>query len=67
VAQGLSNKEIAHRLTVSLTTVRAHITKILSKLHLSNRTQAALYALKQGVALLEGAQQPGRVLVSVQA
>lgn len=52
VAQGLSNEAIAERLTLSERTVRTHVTNILSKLQLANRTQAALYALRQGLASL---------------
>lgn len=52
VAQGLSNLEIADRLAVSERTMRNHVGSILSKLHLANRTQAALYALRQGLAEL---------------
>lgn len=52
VAQGLSNQEIAQVLIVSERTVGNHIGAILSKLRLSNRTQAALYALKCGFATL---------------
>lgn len=48
VAQGLSNLNIAEQLVISERTVRSHISNILEKLHLSNRTQAALYALRQG-------------------
>jgi NarL family two-component system response regulator LiaR len=47
VAQGLSNQQIADKLVVSEWTVRKHVHNILSKLHLANRTQAALYALKK--------------------
>jgi NarL family two-component system response regulator LiaR len=43
VAQGLSNKEIAAKLHVSANTVRSHISNILRKLKLSNRTQIAIY------------------------
>jgi len=50
VAQGLPNQEIAEKLFISERTVRTHITNILSKLHLANRTQAALYALREGLA-----------------
>lgn len=50
VAQGLSNHEIAERLVISERTVGNHIGNILSKLHLANRTQAALYALREGIA-----------------
>jgi len=48
VAKGRSNQEIAERLVVSERTVGAHVSNILSKLHLANRTQAALYALRKG-------------------
>lgn len=53
VAEGLTNQEIANRLVVSERTVRAHVSNILSKLHLANRTQAALYALREGIASLD--------------
>ena len=53
VAQGLTNQEIADRLSISPRTVGAHVGHILDKLHLANRTQAALYALRQGLADLE--------------
>jgi len=53
VAQGLTNQEIADRLYVSERTVRTHVSNILSKLHLANRTQAALYALRKGLASLD--------------
>jgi NarL family two-component system response regulator LiaR len=49
VAQGLSNQEIAMRLVLSERTVGTHISSILGKLHLANRTQAALYALREGL------------------
>ena len=52
VAQGLSNQEIADTLIVGEGTVRTHVSNILSKLHLANRTQAALYALREGLAPL---------------
>lgn len=55
VAQGLSNQEIADRLVIGEATVRSHVSSILSKLHLASRTQAALYALREGyVSLDEG-------------
>ncbi|MCL7454167.1 MAG: response regulator transcription factor [Anaerolineae bacterium] len=50
VAQGLANQEIADQLVVSERTVRKHVSNILGKLHLANRTQAALYALRTGIA-----------------
>jgi NarL family two-component system response regulator LiaR len=49
LAQGLSNQEIADTLGISLYTVRSHVRNILGKLHLANRTQAALYALDKGM------------------
>ena len=52
VAQGCSNREIADRLFISEATVRTHVSNILSKLHLASRTQAALYALREGYASL---------------
>lgn len=53
VAHGLSNQEIADRLTISERTVRTHISHILDKLDLENRTQAALYALRHGLTGLD--------------
>ncbi len=49
IAQGLSNQEIADELAVSEPTVRAHVSRILGKLHLASRTQAALYAVREGL------------------
>jgi NarL family two-component system response regulator LiaR len=49
IAQGHSNHEIAEILVVSERTVTSHISNILEKLHLANRTQAALYAIKEGL------------------
>jgi NarL family two-component system response regulator LiaR len=53
VAQGRSNRQIAQQLVIAEMTVRTHVSNILSKLHLASRTQAALYALKEGLASLE--------------
>jgi NarL family two-component system response regulator LiaR len=53
IARGLSNQEIAETLYLHERTVAKHVGSILSKLHLANRTQAALYALKRGLAELE--------------
>jgi len=49
VAQGYSNQDIAEQLTVSVATVRFHVTNIFTKLQVENRTQAALYAIKAGL------------------
>jgi NarL family two-component system response regulator LiaR len=49
IAEGLSNQEIADRIAVSEPTVRAHVSRILGKLHLASRTQAALYAVREGL------------------
>lgn len=47
IAQGLSNKQIATHLVLSEKTVKTHVSNILAKLHLADRTQAALYAVKK--------------------
>lgn len=52
IAQGSSDTDIADTLTVSKTTVRFHVSNILSKLRAQNRTQAALYAIKEGYVTL---------------
>lgn len=49
IANGMSNNEIAGELVISEHTVRGHVSNILSKLHLADRTQAAVYAWKKGV------------------
>jgi NarL family two-component system response regulator LiaR len=56
VARGLSNQDIADKLVISERTVRTHVSNILSKLQLANRTQAALYALKEGLTSLDEPQ-----------
>jgi len=57
LAIGLSNEELASRLFISEATARTHVSNILAKLNLSNRTQAALYALRYGLASLEDIEQ----------
>ena len=49
LALGLSNQEIADSLTISERTARKHVSNILDKLHVSNRTQAALFAVHRGI------------------
>ncbi len=50
IARGHNNQAIAAALTISHKTVKTHVSNILSKLHLADRTQAAIYALQQGIA-----------------
>jgi NarL family two-component system response regulator LiaR len=52
VARGQTNREISERLAISEATVRTHVSSILAKLKLSSRTQAALYALREGLTPL---------------
>jgi NarL family two-component system response regulator LiaR len=49
IASGLSNNEIADQLVISDHTVKGHVSNIFSKLHLADRTQAAVYAWQKGV------------------
>lgn len=56
IAQGYENHDIAEQLVVSEATVRTHVSNILGKLHLATRTQAALYALREGLANLDHQQ-----------
>ena len=53
LAKGKSNRNIAEELSISETTVRTHVSNILGKLHLASRTEAALYALKEGMANID--------------
>ncbi len=53
VARGMSNRQIADEMVISEATVRTHVSNILGKLHLASRTEAALYALREGIASLE--------------
>jgi NarL family two-component system response regulator LiaR len=49
IAKGLSNREIAEQLIISEFTVKGHVSNVLSKLHLADRTKAAVYAWQKGV------------------
>lgn len=49
IADGLANKEIADQLYLSEKTVKGHVSNILSKLHLQDRTQAAIFAWREGI------------------
>lgn len=53
VAEGMSNRDIAENLHVSETTVRTHVSHILGKVGVKNRVQAALFALRTGIATLD--------------
>ena len=53
LAKGCNNKEIAEKLFIGETTVRTFVSRILKKLHLDNRVQATLYALREGLTSLE--------------
>jgi NarL family two-component system response regulator LiaR len=58
IARGMSNQEIADSLVVGEATVRSHVSSILRKLQLASRTQAALYALREGIASLDADDPP---------
>jgi NarL family two-component system response regulator LiaR len=49
IANGLTNTDIAAKLVISENTVKCHVSNILSKLHLADRTQAAVFAWEQGI------------------
>ena len=53
IASGYSNQKIADQLVISLGTVKGHVSNILSKLHLADRTQAAVYAWQEGLVRRE--------------
>ncbi len=57
LTKGLENEEIAQQLGIAEVTVRTHISHILAKLQLTNRIQATLYALKEGLVSLEACLQ----------
>jgi len=49
IANGLSNNQIAEQLVISENTVKGHVSNILSKLHLADRTQVAVFAWQKGI------------------
>jgi DNA-binding NarL/FixJ family response regulator len=53
IAKGYSNERIADELVISMGTVKGHVSNILSKLHLADRTQAAAYAWQEGIVRRE--------------
>ena len=53
IANGLSNSQIAEKLVISENTVKGHVSNILSKLHLADRTQVAVYAWQRGLVQRE--------------
>ena len=53
LARGMTNREISEELVIAEVTVRSHISRILDKLHLANRVQATLYALREGMVDLD--------------
>jgi NarL family two-component system response regulator LiaR len=54
IANGMTNSQIAEKLVISENTVKGHVSNILSKLHLADRTQAAVYAWQQGIVNRHG-------------
>jgi two-component system, NarL family, nitrate/nitrite response regulator NarL len=59
LVEGKTNKEIADILIVTENTVKTHLTNILTKLHLQNRIQAAVYAVRQGLVDGDTRRDPG--------
>ena len=58
LAKGYTDREIADQLCLTSVTVRSHISRVLSKLNVKNRVQAALYGLRSGLVPLEAAHDP---------
>jgi len=53
IARGYTNQKLAEELVISIGTVKGHVSNILSKLHLADRTQAAVYAWREGIVRRE--------------
>ncbi|UCC51201.1 MAG: response regulator transcription factor, partial [Anaerolineaceae bacterium] len=53
IARGYTNQKIAESLVITVGTVKGHVSNILSKLHLADRTQAAVYAWQEGIVRRE--------------
>lgn len=58
IAEGLANEAIASRLVISEKTVKCHVSNILGKLHVADRTQAAVYAWREGILRQRGNGTP---------
>src|SRR5213078_232738 len=58
VAEGMSNREIADKLVLSPETVKSHVAAILEKLNVSDRTQAAIYAVRNGLVKQPATRPP---------
>ena len=56
IASGLTNSKIAEMLVISQNTVKGHVSNVLSKLHLADRTEAAVYAWKEGIVRRENVE-----------
>lgn len=54
IAQGMSNKQVAVQFSISTTTVRSHVSSMMRKLDLENRTQLAIYAREKKFSLIPG-------------
>jgi NarL family two-component system response regulator LiaR len=57
LAHGLTNQAISNQLNISERTARFHVSNVLGKLHLENRTEAALYAIRKGLVTFEDRSQ----------